>query len=522
MLPEWKHVPPTELDQQIFDTLVPPQHYLRQVKAVIDFERFRPAMAECYSASMGRPACDPVLMLKLSFLRFQYNLSDRRVIEDTRVNVAYRYFADLSLKSELPHHTTFDYFRDRLGPEKFQTVFADVVAQAREHGLVKDRLRLKDATHVIANIAIPSTIRLVADTRERLLDAAEPLDPEWAARQRHQAEAVRASTVDLSDEERLLQRVTHLRQIVAEAEALLEQLAPPVGNVPDPRRAHLEEAVRLARKVLDDRDDPDAKGKVVSAHDPDARNGWHHQWFAGYLLDVAMDADSEIITALNVLPANGNEGADASTLIEQEESAHGNDVEQLSIDGAGFRGPLLREWTDPNGLNLEVIVPPPPPQETKGFPPNAFTQDADGTLHCPAGQTTHTRERNDDTGWKYRFSAATCAGCPLRTQCLNKPDGTTGRTVIKNDYEAEYEAARAKAQTPEYERVRREHPKIERKLNEMVRWHRARRAQGRGLPRVLMQALWTGIVVNVKRIVKLLAPPGTAAETVRAELVAQT
>jgi N-acetyl-gamma-glutamyl-phosphate reductase len=41
-------------------------------------------------------------------------------------------------------------------------------------GLVRDRLRLKDATHIIANIAIPSTIRLVAETRDGVLEAAEP------------------------------------------------------------------------------------------------------------------------------------------------------------------------------------------------------------------------------------------------------------------------------------------------------------------------------------------------------------
>jgi ABC-type multidrug transport system fused ATPase/permease subunit len=38
-------------------------------------------------------------------------------------------------------------------------VFDAVVSRARRQGLVKDRRQLKDATHIIANIAIPSTIR---------------------------------------------------------------------------------------------------------------------------------------------------------------------------------------------------------------------------------------------------------------------------------------------------------------------------------------------------------------------------
>jgi transposase len=62
------YVPPTELDLLIFEKLVPADHYLRQVQALIDFERFRTELASCYSPDEGRPADDPVLMLKLGFL----------------------------------------------------------------------------------------------------------------------------------------------------------------------------------------------------------------------------------------------------------------------------------------------------------------------------------------------------------------------------------------------------------------------------------------------------------------------
>src|SRR5207302_8044943 len=156
--------------------------------------------------------------------------------------------------------------------------------------------------------------------------------------------------------ERLVQRVTHLRAILAWADAV------PSGEAcraADPsRQEKMRAALALAHKVLTDRDDPEAGDKVISAQDPDARCGKHGDYYDGYLLDIAMDADSELLTALNVLPANGNEGADAVQLIKQEEQAHGNDVQAVSIDGAGYRGELLRELTDPKGLNLQVFVPP--------------------------------------------------------------------------------------------------------------------------------------------------------------------
>jgi hypothetical protein len=97
---------------------------------------------------------------------------------------------------------------------------------------------------------------------------------------------------------------------------------------------------------------------IVSPHDVDARRGKHGSFFSGYLLDVVMDADSQIITALDVLPANAGEAADATKLLSHEERVHDNDVQTLSIDKAGFRGDLLRAWQDQERLGLEVVVPP--------------------------------------------------------------------------------------------------------------------------------------------------------------------
>ena len=274
MLKASYYTPPSELDQLVFAKLVPADHYLRRVKTLIDFERYRIKLAECYSRTEGRPADDPVLMVKLEYLQFHYNLSDREVTTAAQVNMAFRFFLDLALESKLPHPSLLSVFRARLGDEQHQQVFDGSVAQARAYGLVKDRLRLKDATHVIANIAIPSTIRLVALTRQRLLAAARPFAAERVLTEEGQALQIRAVTADLADDERLLQRVTHLRQIVAWVDRLHADLGPLPTEPPSERRA-LVEAVQLAHKVLADRDDPDAGDKLVSLQDPDARRGKH-------------------------------------------------------------------------------------------------------------------------------------------------------------------------------------------------------------------------------------------------------
>lgn len=501
-----------EHDQQVFDALVPADHYLRQVLQVVDFERYRVIMAERYSPTDGRPADDPVLLLKLGFLQTQYRLSDREVCAQAQVNVAFRLFLPLGLTAALPHPSLLTVFRARLGVEIYQQIFDGIVGQARAAGLVKDRLRIKDATHIIANIAIPTTIRLVAQARERLLTTAEPFGAEAVAAERAHAQAIRSATADLADDERLLQRVTHLRQIVTWADQLSQNL----GSLPTPPPADRQAfaaALALAHQILADRDDPDGGDQVVSIQDGDARRGKHGNFFTGYLLDVLMDAESQIITALEVLPANGDEAADATNLIAQEETAHDNDVQTLSIDKVGFRGELLREWQQPDGLALEVVVPPIPEKPTSWFTAADFVHDADqATLTCPAQVTTTRRTRNHvGTGWKYIFPRPTCLVCPLQPRCAANLPTTIGRMVMVNDYAAEYSAARQKAMTAAYQQVRRAHPAIERKLADIMRNHGGRRTRYWGRSRTRIQYLLTGLVVNVKRIVRLLLGPPRAA-----------
>lgn len=514
MLKSDYYTEPSELDLQVFEQLVPPDHYLRQVKAVIDFEFVRAEVQDCYSPSMGRGAIDPVLMFKLEYLQHHYRLSDREVIVEAQVNVAYRYFLDLALSSALPVPSLLSQFRTRLGAERHQALFDQIVSQARAHHLVKDRLRLKDATHVIANIAIPSTIQLVAQVRTKLLKSAQPYAPQRVSAAEQEAEQIRQVTADIKDEERLLQRIHHLRQIVAWADELQAQLGP-TQAADQPNWARFEAALATAHKLLADQDDPQGKDRVRSAVDPEARRGKHGAYYDGYACDISQDPDSELLTALNVLPANGDEAADARPLLEAEQAAHGNRIEALSIDSVGFQGPLLRDLSDPTDLDLTVYVPPHSQgiQDTPYFKPADFQLSPDGSrLMCPNQVETERRSRNDkDTASIFHFKRSLCVTCPLLDRCLAKLPAKRGRSVTKNDYQAEYDAARQLAQTQAYAQVRKQHAKVERKLAEIVRYHGGRRARYRGRDRVNIQFLLTGIVVNIKRIIRLLGARATVA-----------
>lgn len=77
---------------------------------------------------MGRSAEDPVRMIKLEYLQYQYGLSDRAVLKQVQVNVAYRYFLDLSLDSPLTTSGLLSQFRKRLGEERHRQLFDALVA----------------------------------------------------------------------------------------------------------------------------------------------------------------------------------------------------------------------------------------------------------------------------------------------------------------------------------------------------------------------------------------------------------
>jgi len=497
----------TEIDHQVFHAIVPQDHYLRMVLSFIDFERFRPALSARYSATMGRPPIDPVRMLKIMYLRFHYKLSDRQVMVRSVTDMAFRWFLGLSMEEQLPDHTNGTHFRQRIGPEPFEQVFQELVTLARAHGLVNDRLRLKDATHIFAAAADVRPLQLAAQVRDLLLQAAEPFFAVWVSAQRVLIETLGQATAELADAERLSRRLEQLQNLARQLRELAASL--PAAPAADGKRQRLNRALAVVAKLLADHADSEAGDRLVSGFDADARVGKHGDFYCGFLVDIAMDADSEIITSLNVLAANGAEAADAITLIEKEEAAQGNAVEGLSIDGAGYNGPVLRELTDPEGLNLDVTVPPPQVAERKTFGPERFSlkvlESGSGEVTCPNGQTTRQRERIDrDTGYKYIFKPRQCSSCPLRHECLQNPASKKGRTVIKNDYAAEYLKVHEKAKTPEYEQTRRQHSKVERKLGELARHHALRQAQFWGQQKVQSQALLTGLVVNVKRIVKLL------------------
>lgn len=88
------------------------------------------------------------------FLGYLFGIrSERQLVRDIQVNIAYRWFLGYSLEDKIPDASTISQNRRRRfnGTDIFQKVFDNIVMQAIEHGLVSGKVLYTDSTHLKAN-----------------------------------------------------------------------------------------------------------------------------------------------------------------------------------------------------------------------------------------------------------------------------------------------------------------------------------------------------------------------------------
>jgi IS5 family transposase len=140
------------LSQAVYDSLIPADHFVRRLSALLDWEALATQLRDCYR-HRGRPSVPPEGMLRVVLCQYLYDLSDRQMEEALNFNVAIKYFAGLAPDERGIDHSTLSRFRARVGAARFARLFNALVEAARAAGLVADRLHAIDARAVKANVA---------------------------------------------------------------------------------------------------------------------------------------------------------------------------------------------------------------------------------------------------------------------------------------------------------------------------------------------------------------------------------
>jgi transposase len=140
------------------EALVPADHRLRKIDAVLDLSFVHEAVAECYSQTRGRPSIDPELALRMMLLGTLYDLSDRELCQEIGMHGGMRWFCRLNLHDPVPDHSTLSRLRNERWSESglFERLFDEVVRQCSEAGLISGRHLSVDGTQITANASVKS------------------------------------------------------------------------------------------------------------------------------------------------------------------------------------------------------------------------------------------------------------------------------------------------------------------------------------------------------------------------------
>jgi Transposase DDE domain len=244
---------------------------------------------------------------------------------------------------------------------------------------------------------------------------------------------------------------------------LLEMARAALAHIPsgDPERGRLHEAaVLLERLLLQDIERGEdgtrlkqgvSPDRVVSVHDPQMRHGRksERRRFDGHKAHLAVDPESRLITAVEVLAGNAADHERALRLVEQSEANAETVVEEVVGDCAYGDGNTRKTFAEA-GRNLVAKV-----ASRRGgaqFPKEDFLLDLESmSCVCPAGQKTRkvvsisSGDRYGAPGTPlraFRFDAAVCDGCPLRPKCVRARPGK-GRLVMIHLQETLLQEARS-------------------------------------------------------------------------------
>jgi IS5 family transposase len=144
----------------LYERIIPCDHFLVRLKKLIDWSRFRCKLLRWYKGQgqKGRPPYDPVIILRMLFISFLYNLSERQAEEATNHNLAIKYFVGLAVDQSAPDHSELTAFKKRIhqngGLAAFQEMFDEIILIALEEGVKFGKVQVLDSVHTIANVNV--------------------------------------------------------------------------------------------------------------------------------------------------------------------------------------------------------------------------------------------------------------------------------------------------------------------------------------------------------------------------------
>jgi len=425
------------------DDQIPENHLLRLIDKHVSFEFVRQQLKDSYSES-GRPSIDPELLLRILLIGYLYGItSERKLVEELRMHLAWRWFTGLGFDQEIPHHSTFSKNRHGRFQESrlFEQLFEQIVRQCVEVGLVEGKHLSVDGSFVEANAAKESRI-----PREQLVEAAQV----------HQT----------------------VRQYLKEVK---EQ-----NPVEEP--VHQQDQVSTT--------DPDST--YATKGGMPARLGYYDNYL--------VDNNSCVIVGVQATAARmSQESVAAQDMLTRFAWWQGRAPESLAADTTYGNGEFL-QWLAGRSITPYMRTRDSIHRKNSPFfGPEHFRYEPEHNRYiCPAGQPLNYGGRNmRNRTYAYIGTRKRCGVCSLRAKCTS---GAFRFLAIHMD-EAARQHARQLAHTPEFAKAQRQRKKVEALFAELKNQIGLRRLRLRRLKFVREQFFLAATAQNLKRLVRFLASP---------------
>jgi transposase len=418
---------------------IPADHLLRRLNPIVTrvLVDLREKLAPFYS-DIGRPSIDPELMIRMLIVGYCYGIRfERKLCEEVKLHLGYRWFCRLELDDKVPDHSTFSVnrhgrFRDS---DIFRQVFEAVVRACMDAGLVKGE-----------GFAVDASV-IEADASRYHGKAPDEID--WSAPER-QTRAVAEFLTALDDED-------------ADADRKPPKVISPV----DPCSAWTAKANKRVQ--------------------------------FGYGLNYLIDIKYAVIVDVEATPARTyDEVAATKTMIKRTDERLGLKPERLAADTAYGTGKFLH-WVIGTGIMPHIPVWDMSKREEGILSRADFTFDRQRDLYiCPQGKFLRTTGAvHDGRTIVYRASTRDCGPCPLKPKCT---PNMTFRKIPRDVHEDARDATRALMGTPEFVKSRNERKKVEMRFAHLKTHHGFERMRLRGLSGARDEFHLAAIVQNLKTL----------------------
>ncbi len=422
---------------------VPETHLLRLIDRHVSFAFVRERLRDSYSEN-GRPSIDPELLLRILLIGYLYGItSERKLVEELRMHLAWRWFTGLGFDQEIPHHSTFSKNRHGRFEESklFEQLFERIVKQCVEVRLVRGKELSVDGSFVEANAAKESRI-----PREQLAEAAEV----------HQT----------------------VRQYLREVE---EQ-----NPVQEP--VHEQDQVSTT--------DPDST--YATKGGTPARLGYYDNYL--------VDNHSCVIVGVQATAARmSQETVAAQDMLTRFTAWQGREPESVAADTTYGNGEFLQWLADRSIIPYMRTRDSIHRKRSPFFGPERFTYEPEHNRYiCPAGQPLNYGGRvYRNRAFNYIGTRKRCGACAQRAQCTSAPF----RSLNIHQHEAARQRARELANTEEFAKAQRQRKKVEALFAELKNQIGLRRLRLRRLKFVREQFFLAAAAQNIKRLVRFLHQP---------------